>query len=116
MDQDIDRFQLEIDGQTVRYAHGPPIPTIVKWPGPQGSARIEVTPTAEGSHVEYNGPWALFRLLDHAAVQEAGSPARFNVVFDAGGRRARFAVESDSGANPFRLRELERFDCPIPGH
>jgi type VI secretion system protein ImpL len=113
MDQNIDRFQLEIDGQTVRYAHGPPVPTIVKWPGPQGSARIEVIPATAGIRVEYNGPWALFRLLDHAAIQEAGSPARFDVVFDVGGRRAKFEVESDSGANPFRLRELERFDCPI---
>jgi type VI secretion system protein ImpL len=115
MDQEIDRFQLEIDGQTVRYAHGPPVPTTVKWPGPQGSARIEVVPTATGARVEYNGPWALFRLLDHAAVREAGSPARFDVVFNVGGRHASFEVESDSGANPFRLRELERFDCPISG-
>ena len=114
LDQDIDRFQLEIDGQTVRYAHGPQLPTIVKWPGPQGSARIEVIPATAGARVEYTGPWALFRLLDHAAIQEAGSPARFNVVFNVGGRRASFEVESDSGANPFRLRELERFDCPIP--
>jgi len=115
LDQDIDRFQLEIDGQTVRYAHGPPVPSVVKWPGPHGSARIEVVPATAGTRVEYNGPWALFRLLDHAAVQGAGSPARFDVVFDVGGRRATFEVESDSGANPFRLRELERFDCPISG-
>jgi len=115
LDQDIDRFQLEIDGQTVRYAHGPQVPTIVKWPGPRGSAWIEVTPATAGARVEYSGPWALFRLLDHAAIQEAGSPARFDVVFNVGGRRASFEVESDSGANPFRLRELERFDCPIPG-
>lgn len=115
MDQDIDRFQLEVDGQIVRYARGAALPTVVKWPGSRGSARIDVTPATEGEPLEYSGPWSLFRLLDHAAVQEAGSPGHFRVVFDVGGRHASFEVESDTGANPFRLRELERFDCPIPG-
>jgi type VI secretion system protein ImpL len=113
MDESIDRFQLAIDGQTVRYAHGPLEPTVVKWPGPQGSARIELTPSAGVAPVEYTGPWALFRLLDHAAVQEAGAPGHFKVVFDVGGRHAMFDVTSDAGADPFRLRELEHFDCPI---
>ena len=114
MDERIEHFQLEIDGQMVRYAHGPPVPTTIKWPGARGSARVDVTPTPEGDPVEYNGPWALFRLMDHAAVQEGGSPGRLRVTFDVGGRHASFEVESDSGANPFRLRELEHFDCPIP--
>jgi type VI secretion system protein ImpL len=115
MDQSIDRFQLEVDGQLVRYAHGPLTPTTVKWPARQGSARIEVTPAAEGPPLEYNGPWALFRLFDHAAIQEADSPGSFRVVFDVGGRHASFEVRSDGAGNPFRLHELEHFDCPISG-
>ena len=51
--------------------------------------------------------------MDHAAIQDSGAPGRFRVVFDVGGRHASFEFESNSGANPFRLRELERFDCPI---
>jgi type VI secretion system protein ImpL len=115
MDQNIDRFQLEVDGQLVRYAHGPLTATTVKWPARQGSARIEVTPAAEGPPLEYNGPWALFRLFDHAAIQQADSPGSFRVVFDVGGRHASFEVRSDGGGNPFRLHELEHFDCPISG-
>jgi type VI secretion system protein ImpL len=116
MDQEIDRFQLEVDGQIVSYAHGPVETTLVRWPGPQaGSARIELTPASATDPVEFSGPWALFRLLDNAAVQDAGSPGRFRVVFGAAGHQATFEVESDSGANPFRLRELEHFDCPLPG-
>lgn len=116
MDEDIERFQLEVDGQIVRYAHGPPVPTSVTWPGSHGSARVDVTPSTEGEPLEFSGPWAVFRLMDHVAVQEGTSPGRFRVVFDVGGRHATFEVESDSSANPFRLRELERFECPLPAH
>ncbi|HKT73539.1 MAG TPA: type VI secretion system membrane subunit TssM [Steroidobacteraceae bacterium] len=117
MDDSIDRFQLTVDGQTVKYAHGPIVPTVIRWPGTQGGgkASVELTPTSEGALLEYNGPWALLRLMDHAAIQDSGSPGHFRVVFTVGGRRATFDVESDSGANPFRLRELEQFACPIPG-
>jgi len=115
MDETIDRFQLEIDGQTVRYAHGPAVATVVNWPGPQSGARIEVAPAAEGTAaLAYSGPWAVFRLFDRVAIQATASAARFHAVFNVGGRRASFEVESDSGANPFRLPELERLDCP-PG-
>ena len=114
LDQAIDRFQLEIDEQIIRYAHGPPVPMTVKWPGAHGSARIDVTPATEGDPIEYSGPWALFRLMDRAAIQDGASPGRVRVVFDIGGRHATFEVETGGGADPFRLAELEHFDCPLP--
>jgi type VI secretion system protein ImpL len=88
---------------------------VVTWPGPRGNARLDAMPSRAGESKEYSGPWALFRLLDHAAVQEAGAPSRFKVVFDVGGRHASFVVDIDRDANPFRLRELEHFECPLPG-
>jgi len=118
MDESIDRLQLEIDGQTVRYAHGPVVPTTITWPGPQskGHARIETTPADGSPPQDFNGPWALFRLLDHAAIKASETPGHFEVVFNlSGGRHASFNVETDNGVNPFRLRELEHFDCPIAG-
>ena len=112
MDETIDRFVLEVDGQSVRYAHGPPTATVITWPGPTPGARVEMTPAAEGQPgLQFSGTWALFRLLDRVPV-ESIAPSRFRVVFNVGGRRATFDVESESGANPFRMPELERFDCP----
>jgi type VI secretion system protein ImpL len=112
MDETIDRFVLEIDGQSIRYAHGPPTATVITWPGPSPGARVEMTPPVEGQPpLEFSGTWALFRLLDRVPV-ESIAPGRFRVVFNLGGRRASFDVESESGANPFRMPELERFDCP----
>ena len=115
LDEQIDRFELEIDGQKVRYAHGPALPTVVNWPGTTGSARIDVSPASAGAPLTFSGPWALFRLFDRAAVQEAGSPGRLRVVFDVNGHKATFEVQTDADANPFRLREIERFECPLAG-
>lgn len=115
MDRDIDRFHLEIDGQVVNYAHGPALPTVVKWPGEHGGAKLGVSPTGNASLSEYTGPWALFRLFDHAAIKEGDIAGRFIIVFDVDGRHASFQVDTDLGANPFRLRELEHVDCPLPG-
>ncbi len=61
--------------------------------------------------LEFSGTWALFRLLDRVPV-ESIAPGKFRVVFNLGERRASFDVETESGANPFRMPELERFDCP----
>ncbi|HXY96464.1 MAG TPA: type VI secretion system membrane subunit TssM [Steroidobacteraceae bacterium] len=115
MDPEIERFQLEVDGQLIRYAHEPPVAMGLHWPGAHGSARVDITPAMEGEPpLEFSGPWALFRLLDHAAVQDGASPGTLRMVFNVGGPRATFEVKVDSGANPFRLRELEQFSCPLP--
>jgi type VI secretion system protein ImpL len=113
MDETIDRFVLDLDGQPVTYSHGPPTPTVVTWPGPVPGARVEMTPARPGQPtLEFSGTWAVFRLLDRVPVESVG-PGRFRVVFNLGGRRASFDVETESGANPFRMPELERFDCPL---
>jgi type VI secretion system protein ImpL len=112
MDETIDRFELDIDGQAVRYSHGPALPTVIKWPGSTPGARVEMTPAPPGqAALEFGGTWALFRLMDRVPVESIG-PGRFRVVFNLAGRRASFDVETESGANPFRMPELERFDCP----
>ncbi len=112
MDDTIDRFQLDIDGQMVRYAHGPAVATVVNWPGPRSSARLDVVPAGEGTPaLAYSGPWAVFRLFDRVAMEPTASAARFHVVFNVGGRRASFEVESDSGVNPFRLERIGSLDA-----
>lgn len=115
LDAAISQFVLDIDGQLVTYSHGPQVPTQVQWPGPRGSGqvRIELSPPAgDGSGQLFEGPWALFRLFDHARVEPGAQPERFVATFDVGGRRARFEVVASSVQNPFRLPELEQFQCP----
>jgi type VI secretion system protein ImpL len=116
MDGSITQFLLDVDGQVVRYAHGPQQPMPIQWPGPRGTSqvRLQIEPKRVGaeSGLVFEGPWALFRLLDRAQIDTGPQPERFNVTFRVDGRRTVFEVVASSVLNPFRMRELEQFQCP----
>lgn len=116
MDPAITQFTLDVDGQLVKYAHGPQVLQSIQWPGAKGglSARVQVAPAGPTGASGFNteGPWALFRLFDRAKVEGLGAPEKFRVVFDVDGRSATFEVTASSVQNPFRLRELSEFRCP----
>ena len=42
MDATITQFILDIDGQLIKYSHGPQVPTSVQWPGPRGSMQVRL--------------------------------------------------------------------------
>jgi type VI secretion system protein ImpL len=116
MDATIMHFILDVDGQLVRYSHGPQVPATVTWPGPKGSqqVRLQLAPPTPGglSGQVFEGPWALFRMLDGVRIEPTRQPEKFLVTFAVGGRKARFEVFTASVQNPFRLRELGEFQCP----
>ncbi|HUL65765.1 MAG TPA: type VI secretion system membrane subunit TssM [Burkholderiaceae bacterium] len=116
MDASITQFLLDVDGQILRYAHGPQQLTPVRWPGPRGTSqvRLEIEPKRVGADAGmlFEGPWALFRLLDRAQIDAGPQPERFNVTFRVDGRKTVFEVSASSVQNPFRLGELEQFQCP----
>jgi type VI secretion system protein ImpL len=116
MDASITHFILDVDGQLVRYSHGPQVPATVTWPGPKGSqqVRLQLAPPSPGgaSGQVYDGPWALFRMLDRVRIEPTRQPEKFLVTFDVEGRKARFEVFTSSVQNPFRLSELGEFQCP----
>ncbi|MBI3369420.1 MAG: hypothetical protein HY021_13545 [Burkholderiales bacterium] len=113
MDPGLTQFVLDVDGQVVRYAHGPQIPTPVQWPGPRGTGLVRLMVTPAGSTgLVAEGPWALFRLFERVGIQPGASPERFRAVFDIDGRKATFDVTTSSVRNPFRLAEMKDFACP----
>ncbi|GAA4333571.1 type VI secretion system membrane subunit TssM [Pigmentiphaga soli] len=116
MDPSILQFVLDIDGQIVRYEHGPQIATSVQWPGSRGTGRVSLQltppPSAAAGPLSFEGPWALFRMFDRLAIEPTPQPERFVAVFDTEGRQARFEVTTSSVNNPFRLPELRSFACP----
>ena len=115
MDATITQFILDVDGQLVKYSHGPQIPAQVQWPGPRGSTqvRLQLSPaTAGASGQVFEGQWALFRMFDQVQIETSGQPEKFVATFNVDGRKAQFEVLTSSVQNPFRLRELEQFQCP----
>jgi len=116
MDGSITRMQLDIDGQMVRYGHGPRVSHTVRWPGTRGSrqVRLSLEPVLEGgtNSLLLEGPWALHRLFDKATITPGHSPERFQATVDIGGRKARFEVVAGSVKNPFALKEMREFACP----
>lgn len=116
MDAGITQFILDVDGQLVKYAHGPVVPMAVQWPGPKGSNQVRVQvspPSATGSSgMAVDGPWALFRALDDGQLEAGDAPEKFFITFQIGARKTRFEVTTNSVQHPIRLRELREFACP----
>ena len=107
---------LELGSLTVRYAHGPPVPTQITWPGTEGmqTARLIITPAAGGNPValDASGPWALFRLFAQGRLVQAGSPNQYTLTFTQGGHMVSFSISANSVLNPFAPGMLTNFSCP----
>ena len=116
MDTTITQLTLDVDGQLVKYSHGPQVPVPVLWPGPKGSTQVRLNispPSAIGASGQvFEGPWALFRMLDGTDMVPSSQPERFVVIFNVGGRKAQFEMLTSSVENPFRLPALTEFRCP----
>lgn len=112
MDAALREFVLDVDGQIVRYDHGPQLIQPVRWPGPrgQGTVRVMVQPTGTGMVEE--GPWALLRLFDRVGIEPLAAPEKFRATFAIDGRKVVFEVTAASVRNPLRLPELRSFTCP----
>ena len=115
MDPSITQMTLDVDGQVVRYTHGPQASTTVVWPGPRGNnlVSLQLTPQqAGGSGTKFEGPWALHRFFDSTRMTASSVPERFNAEINVDGRRVTLEINAGSVLNPLRLRELESFACP----
>jgi type VI secretion system protein ImpL len=110
------QVSLALGAITVSYAHGPPVPTQISWPGADGmqTARLIITSTTGGNPVEIDasGPWALFRLFAQGSLTEAGSSDQYTLTFNQGGHTASFSISAASVLNPFAPGVLADFQCP----
>lgn len=117
MDPNITQFIMNVDGQTVSYAHGPQVGTSVQWPGTRGSKQvsIELLPQTGVSGLSATGPWALNRLLDKASLTRGPSPEITIATFSIGGRKVVLELSANTVKSPFRLDEMRGFSCPGKG-
>lgn len=110
---DISQAVIALDGQTLAHTAGQTARAVdLQWTGASGQARIQFSLSGGGNPLQFSetGPWAWFKLLDQAQMQPLGD-SQFRVTFQLGGRQAVYELRTASG-NPFRLRELEKLQCP----
>ncbi|HEX6708645.1 MAG TPA: type VI secretion system membrane subunit TssM [Albitalea sp.] len=116
LDPGVGEFTLDVDGQVLRFRAGSQAPQSVTWPGPGDASKVvlQITPAsgAAGPGYSFQGPWALFRLLDRVRIDPGPSPERSVLAFDVEGRKARFEVRSSEALNPAARQEMEQFQCP----
>ncbi|QPH54100.1 type VI secretion system membrane subunit TssM [Pontivivens ytuae] len=115
LDPNVDQVVVEIEGQQVIYAHGPPQVTPVTWPGQAGGrTRVAFSParTDLENTIQRDGPWAWFRLLDAAELRRTNVSDRNRMIFNLGGRIAIFQLRAGSALNPFTVSALDSFSCP----
>ncbi|MGI9418971.1 MAG: type VI secretion system membrane subunit TssM [Geminicoccaceae bacterium] len=115
LDARASQVRLEIDGQSVEYSHGPPVPMRLTWPGPAGQNLASLTFSPLGGTpitLTREGAWSWFRLLSEARFERTGAADRFSVTFAHAGFTAGFDLTAGSIANPFDLSLFEGFRCP----
>lgn len=116
MNDSIFRLYLDVDGQSLNYAHEQPRVIPMKWPGPNNSGQVslQISPPVTGdiSGISFEGPWALFKLFDQAKINPLGSSEKFILAFDIDGRESTLELRANSAFNPFQLNELQNFRCP----
>ncbi|MGH7119646.1 MAG: type VI secretion system membrane subunit TssM [Acetobacteraceae bacterium] len=116
LDDQTQQVTLSLGATIISYAHGPPQPTAVTWPGPSGMDRVRLVfdppPAGSSGVLEASGPWALFRLFGQGVLRQEGAPERFDLTFQVGGRSVQYAIRAASVFNPFSPGVLQAFRCP----
>lgn len=112
MDNTILTMTLDVDGQILRYSHGPQAVQIVNWPGTGGTNQVRMQlGLASGTTATLvtNGAWALNRFFDKARVSPGSSSLSRQATFTVDGHQVTLEFAPNSIRNPF---QLPRFACP----
>ena len=112
MDNTILNLTLDVDGQLLRYSHGPQAVQIMNWPGPGGTNQVRMQlGLANGSTATLvtNGSWALNRFFDKASTSPGAGSLSRQATFNVDGHQVTLEFAPNSIRNPF---QLPRFSCP----
>ncbi|KAA8669598.1 type VI secretion system membrane subunit TssM [Pantoea dispersa] len=111
MDNDILNLTLDVDGQILRYSHGPQAVQMVSWPGPGGTSQVRMQlglTNGTTSTLVTSGPWALNHFFDRARLTAVGGLTR-EASFNVDGHQVTLSFTPGSIRNPF---QLPGFSCP----
>jgi type VI secretion system protein ImpL len=112
VDTDAKQVTLDLDGQSIVYAHGPVRSTSVTWPGPNRMNNVRLVFDNGQPVLKTSGPWALFRLFGDGALAQSGGADRYTLNFTVGNKHASYEIAAGSVLNPFAPGVLRGFQCP----
>jgi type VI secretion system protein ImpL len=112
MGDGLKELALDVDGQVLKFVAGNTTSVVLNWPSQKVSSQIAVSTIPATTPLNFEGPWALFRLFDRFEVQPTAQPEKFSVNMNFDGKRVRLDVIANSVVNPFRMREMQQFRCP----
>ena len=116
----VSEIMLESNGQSYRYRNGPQEWRRFTWPGDQNTLGARVAGVSRRGQVrdevKVSGPWALFRLLNQAAISRESS-SEFVLQWELNGGLSdplvvRYRLRADRQANVFSQRVLSSFNLP----
>ena len=112
MSEGLKELSLDIDGQVLKFTAGNTTSVVLSWPSQKLSSQVRLTANPAVAPINFEGPWALFRMFDRFEVLPTAQPEKFSVVVNLEGKRVRLEVIANSVMNPFRMREIQQFRCP----
>ncbi|CAH0990146.1 hypothetical protein SIN8267_00231 [Sinobacterium norvegicum] len=114
LDSSVRQFEVSIGNSSLQYSHGPRIATRFDWQGGiDMGARIHFEDLNNtGRNEQYQGDWALFRMLDAANIRPGATRNYFAITFNKDGRKADFKLTAISAKNPFNRSTFNRYRCP----
>jgi type VI secretion system protein ImpL len=112
------RFYLNIDNQVSAIKPGGETMMPMVWPGPDkrsfAVAIFEDKTAAPEAAKEFEGPWALFQLIDAAKAPSASPETELESTlhFQTAYHKAQVTLQAtNSTSNPFGSREWRKFSC-----
>lgn len=117
MDPQLAEVQLDLAGQTLRFAHGATTPQRVDWNGQSQKLAIRLQMKSVDGRVntlQYDGPWALFRFFD-AGRGVGGAADRRERLYQGSLGSVRIEWQSLSSPSPLWSGLIQSFRCPQGG-
>ena len=114
MDPQLAEVQLELAGQTLRYAHGSSEPRRVDWSAQNNNLSVKMSLRGVDGRTEtlrFDGPWALFRFFDAGRVEDGGSD-RKTTVYQTGLGSVKLEWQAVTSPSPIWSELLHSFRCP----
>jgi type VI secretion system protein ImpL len=114
MDSQIAEAQLEIAGQTVRYAHGSSAPRRIDWQAQGNSLSMALHVRGVDGRtdvIRFDGPWALLRFYDAGKTPGGGNDRRETFHHSRLGR-VHMEWQAVTTPSPIWSELLTTFRCP----